>query len=132
MTSRSEKDPGYAAAIPGIDVIVDGKELAKGVDGSRGGVGGTSAVAPLWAGLIALFNQGLDNRVGFINPILYEKAAPAGAFRDIVVGDNSVTYNVRGEGPVKIKGYSAKSGWDACTGLGSPDGKKLLNILKGQ
>ena len=64
-------------AVPGIDIIVNGKELAKGVDGRNGGVGGTSAVAPLCAGLIALFNQGLGKPVGFINRILYEKAAPA-------------------------------------------------------
>jgi len=113
---------GYAAAGPGIDVLVDGQE---------GGIGGTSAVAPLWAGLIALLNQGLGKPVGFINQILYKKAAPAGAFRDIVKGDNGVEYDVRGKGRVKINGYKAQSGWDACTGLGSPDGKKLLDILKG-
>ncbi len=130
---------GYAAAIPGIDIIVDGKEFAKGVHDDNvpggiriSGVGGTSAAAPLWAGLIALFNQDLVKPVGFINNILYKKAAPAGAFRDITVGNNGVTYKVMDEGPVKIKGYVAQSGWDACTGLGSPDGKKLLGILKGQ
>ena len=61
-----------------------------------------------------------------------KKLAPAGAFRDIIKGDNGVTYYVRGEGPVQISGYGAQSGWDACTGLGSPDGKKVLDILKGQ
>ncbi len=75
---------GYAAGDPGIYVMVDGYS---------GGIGGTSAVAPLWAGLITLCNQSIGNSVGFINPLLYNKAAPAGAFRDIVSGDNGVTYN---------------------------------------
>ena len=48
---------------------------------------GTSAVAPLWAGLAALLNQTLGNRVGFLNPVLYRNTA---AFRDIITGNNSL------------------------------------------
>jgi kumamolisin len=95
----------------GYLVRVDGQELP---------IGGTSAVAPVWAGLIALVNQKLDRRAGFINPLLY--ANPA-ALRDVTVGDNMV-----GTPPL---GYSATPGWDACTGLGSPDGQKLLAVLGG-
>ena len=90
------------------------------VDGEEFPIGGTSAVAPLWAGLIALINQKLKRRVGFINPLLYGNPS---ALRDIVVGDNKV-------GSSHI-GYSAASGWDPCTGLGSPDGAKLLAVLGG-
>ena len=90
------------------------------VDGQEFPIGGTSAVAPLWAGLIALINQKLNKRVGFINPILY---ANPSALRDVTVGTNKV-------GTQKL-GYSAGVGWDACTGLGSPDGLKLLAILGG-
>lgn len=90
------------------------------VDGQEFPIGGTSAVAPIWAGLIALVNQKLERRAGFINPLLY---ANASAFRDITVGDNKV-----GSPPL---GYSAAPGWDACTGLGSPDGVKLLAVLGG-
>jgi kumamolisin len=111
---------GYAAGVPGYDVIVDGDE---------GGVGGTSAVAPLWAGLIALLNQSSGRSIGFVNPLLYGKAASGGAFRDIIIGDNSVSEPVQGKGKIRIKGYNARQGWDACTGLGSPDGAKLLTIL---
>jgi kumamolisin len=89
------------------------------VDGEEIPIGGTSAVAPLWAGLIALINQKLGGRSGFINPLLY--ANPA-ALRDVTVGDNKV-----GSGEI---GYSAAAGWDPCTGLGSPDGAKLLAILQ--
>jgi kumamolisin len=88
------------------------------VDGQEFPIGGTSAVAPLWAGLITLLNQKLGHRVGFVNPILY---ANPSALRDVTVGTNRV-------GPKAI-GYAAGPGWDACTGLGSPDGLKLLTIL---
>jgi kumamolisin len=90
------------------------------VDGQEFPIGGTSAVAPLWAGLIALVNQKLNKRAGFINPLLY---ANPSALRDVVVGTNKV-------GSPKV-GYSAGPGWDACTGLGSPDGAKILAALGG-
>jgi kumamolisin len=88
------------------------------VDGQEFPIGGTSAVAPLWAGLIALINQKLGHRAGFINPILY--ASPS-ALRDVTVGDNKV-------GSESI-GYKAGKGWDPCTGLGSPNGLALLTLL---
>jgi kumamolisin len=87
------------------------------------GFGGTSAVAPLWAGLIALINQKLGVPVGFVNALLYTNAVSAGAFHDITTGDNKVGQNGIG--------YSAQPGWDACTGLGSPDGQRLLQALGG-
>jgi len=86
------------------------------VDGADSVMGGTSAVAPLWAGLIARINQKLGNRVGFINPLLY--GLPGKAFRDITHGDNGA--------------YGARHGWDPCTGLGSPIGSKLLRELSAQ
>jgi kumamolisin len=109
-----------AAQIPGYRVRVDGDE---------GGIGGTSAVAPLWAGLLSLITQHLDKKVGFLNPLLYENAS-SGAFKDIVIGDNIVIQPVRRKGQVNVKGYKARRGWDACTGLGSPDGAKVLAVLK--
>jgi kumamolisin len=88
-------------------------------------VSGTSAVAPLWAGLIALINQSLiekgGNTVGFLNPLIYGLAG-SGAFKDIVEGNNDI------DG--KLKKYSATVGWDACTGLGSPHGMQLLQALE--
>ncbi len=88
------------------------------VDGQNVVFGGTSAVAPLWAGLIALINQQLGQSVGFLNPILYQNYdlfAQVNALQDVISGNNG--------------GYSAKQGWDACTGLGSPDGANLLDAL---
>ncbi|HEY6470606.1 MAG TPA: S53 family peptidase [Candidatus Dormibacteraeota bacterium] len=86
------------------------------VDGETIPIGGTSAVAPLWAGLIALLNQGLGKPVGFLHPFLYSEAGKG--LHDIVSGSNGA--------------YSAGPGWDACTGLGSPDGTVLLEGLHAQ
>jgi len=92
------------------------------VDGSEGASGGTSAVAPLWSALIALINQGLEQPVGFINPLLYQPPASTKGFHDIRTGDN-------GAFPSSKK-YPAGPGWDACTGWGSPKGMELLQALK--
>jgi kumamolisin len=85
------------------------------VDGSQEVVGGTSAVAPLWAALIALLNQQLGKRIGFINPLLYALPEPGNGFNDITEGNNG--------------SYSAGPGWDPCTGLGSPNGAALATLL---
>jgi kumamolisin len=85
------------------------------VDGQSGVIGGTSAVAPLWAGLIALINESIGKPVGFINPLLYQNAGSAGDFNDITSGSNGA--------------YSAGPGWDACTGLGSPIGTGVAAAL---
>jgi kumamolisin len=87
------------------------------VDGQPDVIGGTSAVAPLWAGLLALINQQLGTPVGFVNPLLYQIGNSGGGFRDIVTGNNG--------------SFSAKKGWDACTGLGSPVGTGILQGLTG-
>ena len=86
------------------------------VDGQTIPIGGTSAVAPMWAGLIALLNQALGQPLGFAHPRLYGTTAAA-TFRDITEGSNGA--------------YNAGPGWDACTGLGSPNGSALLGALRG-
>jgi kumamolisin len=104
---------GDAAPASGYRIICDGTNFP---DPSQGlpPVGGTSAVAPLWAGLIARVNQGLNKPAGFINPLLYAASANA-TFRDITQGNNG--------------DYTAGAGWDPCTGLGSPNGQSLLQAL---
>lgn len=97
---------GDADPITGYDVLVDGKNAV---------IGGTSAVAPLYAGLVAIINQGLGHQVGYLNPLLYTKV-PSSIFTDIIDGNNG--------------SYKAGKGWDACTGLGRIDGTKLFNALK--
>ncbi len=97
---------GDADPTTGYQVRVDGEDFV---------IGGTSAVAPLWAGLIALCNQNLPKPVGFLNPLLYGSLVGTGAVRDITTGNNGA--------------YPARSGWDACTGWGSPVGVRLLQKL---
>ena len=99
---------GDADPQTGYKVLVDGRATV---------VGGTSAVAPLWAGLVALLNERLGRPVGFLNPELYGAVLAAGGFRDITEGGNGA--------------YAAGPGWDACTGLGSPRGGAILGALEG-
>jgi len=91
-------------------------------DNTRMSMGGTSAVAPLWAALIARLNEVLGGKLGLLTPTVYEMAAEMrDSLCDIVEGFN---------GPTRNTGYQAKRGWDACTGLGSPHGEKMLEWLK--
>jgi kumamolisin len=97
-----------ADSATGYNVLVDGQWTV---------VGGTSAVAPLMAALIALANQKLKRKVGYIHPKIYNSTARM--FKDITAGNNITA---------KDGGYSAGPGWDACTGLGAPLGT-VVNIL---
>ncbi len=85
------------------------------VDGKTMTIGGTSAVAPLWAGLIAVANQQNGKPAGFIQPAIYA-AKNKGAFRDTVEGNNG--------------SFHAGPGWDACTGLGSPIAPRVIAAIK--
>ncbi|WP_250532257.1 S53 family peptidase [Caballeronia sp. ATUFL_F1_KS39] len=95
---------GDASPLTGYEVLIDGEDTV---------VGGTSAVAPLWAALIARINAINGSPSGFVNPKLYTAKT---AFRDITEGNNG--------------SFSAAAGWDACTGMGSPDGAKIAAALK--
>ena len=89
------------------------------VDGTATVIGGTSAVAPLWAALIARLAQATGGPLTGFADALYAGAsagATAPGFRDVTSGDNG--------------SYAAAPGWDACTGLGSPDGTLLLQRLQ--
>ena len=95
---------GNADPLTGYQVLVDGKAQV---------IGGTSAVAPLWAALIARCNQKLGAPLGDVHAALYQIGERA--FRDITEGNNGA--------------YRAAVGWDPCTGLGSPRGQALLGAL---
>jgi kumamolisin len=82
------------------------------VDGTASVIGGTSAVAPLWAALIARVNALTGKPAGYLNPQLYKNPQ---ALRDITSGNNG--------------DFAAASGWDACTGLGSPNGTALRTVI---
>jgi len=102
---------GNADPATGYQVLVDGQRMV---------VGGTSAVAPLWSALVCRLAQAANTSFGLMQPLLYAgvtAGASAPGFRDITSGNNGA--------------YAAQSGWDACTGLGAPDGTALLARLSG-
>jgi len=104
LTMRGVPDvSGDADPKTGYDVRVDGTDTV---------YGGTSAVAPLWAALIALINSSTGRAAGFVNPTLYQQPQD---LRDITQGNNGA--------------FAAQTGWDACTGLGSPNGVPLAGVL---
>jgi kumamolisin len=82
-------------------------------------IGGTSAVAPLWAGLLAVANAQNGTSAGFIQPAIYAAKGKA-AFNDITSGTNYSGTPV---------GFKAGPGWDPCTGLGTPIGTKLITVI---
>jgi kumamolisin len=124
--ARSSASAGSAASASGRGVPdVDGNaDPVTGYQVFSGGqaqvVGGTSAVAPLWAALVSRLAEATGQRFGLIQTLLYAGVSPGTAvagFNDITSGDNGA--------------YKAGPGWDACSGLGSPDGTALLSRLKG-
>jgi kumamolisin len=106
----------FALAMRGVPDVAGDADPETGydvrVDGADTVIGGTSAVAPLWAALIARINGITGKPAGFINALLYQNA---GALRDITAGGNG--------------DFEAAPGWDACTGLGSPNGPPLERLL---
>ena len=95
--------------------------------------GGTSAGSPQWAAITALADQNAHHRLGFLNDCLYRLAhGPLYnyVFHDVTTGNNSVTLSDSGGNPVNITGFPATSGWDAVTGLGTPDVAHLLRFLR--
>ena len=96
VSGDADPQTGYTVRIDGTDTVV----------------GGTSAVAPLWSGLLARINQLAGKPVGYLHPVLYQNPS---ALRDITHGNNGDFY--------------ASVGWDACTGLGSPNGQAVAKLF---
>jgi kumamolisin len=104
--------------VPDVAINADpGNGYSTFIGGGPRVVGGTGAGAALWAGLIARINQALGHNIGYINPLLYAKFGPDGTLRNVVNGDD-------------VRKNMAGSSWNAITGWGSPDGRKLLAALQ--
>jgi kumamolisin len=110
---RVVPDVAALAGPPYYDLILQGRPRPNG---------GTSASAPLWAALITRINAQLPEakEQRFLVPLLYQN----GALRDIGVGHDNASF------PSPGVGYPVEKGYDACTGLGVPDGKALLAALQ--
>jgi len=107
VAANASPNSGYPLIFRGVNIIGNG----------------TSASAPLWAGLIAVLNAAVGKNVGFINPLIYRFRERG--FRDIVSPPGPNDNGFAGQA-----GYPVKHGWDATTGWGSPNGKHLLHHLK--
>ena len=114
-----EVDGKTGRGVPDVAAVADPETGYRiRVGGKDEVIGGTSAVSPLWAALVARINQSTGARVGLAQPALYasvSKGEVAEGFRDVTKGDNGA--------------YEAAAGWDPCTGLGVPDGDALLARL---
>jgi kumamolisin len=118
QSSANVPAPSNGAGGRGVPDVSGNADPATGytvrIDGQTMVIGGTSAVAPLWAGLIAVANQQNGKTAGLLQPQIYAIKAKSG-FRDITSGNNG--------------SFSAAPGWDACTGLGSPVAATLIPRL---
>ena len=95
--------------------------------------GGTSAGSPQWAAITALADQADHHRLGFLNGDLYSLAHGSlygYVFHDVTSGNNTVSFVDSNNNTVNITGYPATAGWDAVTGLGTPDVAHLLQYLR--
>lgn len=128
--ARGVPDVAYNAAI--LHGVLTRLELP-GIPAGMYRFGGTSAGAPQWAGLTAIADQAAGHDYGFINSALYkigQNSGPyAAAFHDITVGQNNALEFDSANNPVFIPGFNAGTGWDATTGLGSPQAGGLLGQL---
>jgi len=92
-------------------------------------VDGTSCSTPVWAGIATLINDWLLSNgkapLGFLNPLLYQLGAQSGYFFDITVGNNKCT-----ESSCCTYGFNAAPGWDAATGLGTPNFQNILTYVQ--
>jgi subtilase family serine protease len=134
--------PTYQDHVPGIgayravpDVAADASpHTAMAVVTATGGgkytitgSGGTSASAPMWAGLVALADQYARRQLGFVNAALYRIGHSRlyhKALHDVTAGNNTVRFP-----PKTISGYHAAPGWDPVTGWGSPNASVLVPLL---
>jgi subtilase family serine protease len=135
--------PSYQDGVQGIgsmrgipDVAADGDPVTgiavitanAGGGYTLSGHAGTSASAPLWAGIIALADQYAKRHLGFVDPAIYQIARGPQyrqAFHDITAGNS----NTAEFPPTTIAGYRAGPGWDPVTGWGSPDAQVLVPLL---
>ena len=140
--------PAYQNGIPGIGAFRGVPDVAFVADPLTGvpvvvsafgetiivPVGGTSVGSPAWEGIVALANQDVGARLGFLNTRIYRLLASdsySEGFNDITTGDNTTTTFDNKGNPVTVPGYPARPGWDAVTGAGTPKVSSLVSLLGG-
>ena len=129
-TKRGLPDVAYNAD-PNTGVLVVWSTSGQGADLAVT-FGGTSAGSPQWAGITALLDQSLNARFGALNGALYrlgQSTLSAQAFHDITMGNNTFVGKDANGAALRIQGFHAAKGWDATTGLGTPDIAQLVALL---
>lgn len=124
--------PGAGRGVPDVSADASPSKAMAIVTSSGAGFtirnsGGTSASAPIWAGIIALADQYAGRHLGDVNPAIYAIGRSASyhqAFHDVIKGQNAPTFAGHA-----ITGYTARAGWDPVTGWGSPDAQYLVPLL---
>jgi subtilase family serine protease len=141
--SQLFRRPSYQDGVRGIDSMRGIPDVAADANPNTGvpvvtadpgggytisGHGGTSASAPIWAGIIALADQYARRHIGFVNPAIYRIARGPHyhqAFHDVMAGPANTARFPNGN----VNGYQAKPGWDPVTGWGSPNAEMLVPLL---
>ena len=129
-TQRGLPDIAYNAD-PQTGVLVIWSSSGQGQDQAVV-FGGTSAGSPQWAGMVALLNQSIQGRAGWLNGALYRlsKSTLSGmAFHDILTGNNNFNGKSINAATVHVQGFMAEHGWDAVTGLGTPNAARMITLL---
>ena len=128
LSTAANQGSGSFRNIPDVAALADVSIWLVAFDGEQGGIGGTSAATPLWAGFAALANEQAAAEgkpaLGFLNPTLYaigRSAVYITAFHDVTTGNNTNS--------ASPTNYFAAAGYDLCTGWGTPAGSNLLNAL---
>jgi len=111
-----ERPDFLGRGVPDVAAVADLTTGVAVVDAAGNTVmgGGTSVSAPIWAGLLARCREQSGERLGFVTPLLYQHLS---GVRDVPKGDNGAYPAARGE-------------WDPCTGLGVPDGKAFVEVVR--
>jgi len=96
-------------------------------------IGGTSEASPLFSGIVAIADQAARHNLGWLNPRLYALGdGPFSPINDITLGNNTVTFvQPSTNQTITVNGYNATRGYDLASGLGSPDGARLVAALAG-
>lgn len=118
------------------DLATVGHNLAVVLGGQWVSIDGTSASAPIWAGMLTLINSKLLDLgmepMGFVNELLYKAQD---TFRDVTVGSNRCgSYGLK-DVCCPFNGFQATTGWDAVSGLGTPGNfvalrDRIIDLLK--
>jgi hypothetical protein len=113
-------DGGHGRGIPDVAAMARTTWLTVDLGTTTTGIGGSTVSAGIWAGLIALVNQGLGRNVGYLNPRLYTEIGPAGVLR-------KVRFRTHRD---SVADNAPSNGWNADAGWGAPDGERLLEWLR--